>query len=342
MSRHLYRMSRAIADIIGSNCGTTKTPLWRRSPIGAVICNACGLYYKARNQMRPVALRRGVPSPTADSRGQSNNRGPSPNAITLQSGATYVASNPDQTGTCPGNGRCNGTGGHEGCNGCPAYNNRISKTAQFALQQAAASGPDSSQPTAQPAQAQASPFTTTTATTGSLTVACQNCGTTVTPLWRRNADGHPICNACGLFHKLHGAHRPARMKKPEIKRRRRVAPMAPIPVDFTDSYRQASSESPAAAPSFPASTQPAHAHSEVGDDDANPPRKRPASSQYSTGTHVNVMDPALTTATSDGTVPLDDDEATMSHEAKRRQLQNEREMLRRLMEAKERELADLG
>ncbi|KAF8316757.1 hypothetical protein DL93DRAFT_2056090 [Clavulina sp. PMI_390] len=27
--------------------------------------------------------------------------------------------------------------------------------------------------------------------------SCSNCHTTQTPLWRRNAEGKPICNACG-------------------------------------------------------------------------------------------------------------------------------------------------
>jgi GATA-binding protein len=55
-------------------------------------------------------------------------------------------------------------------------------------------------------------------------IACKNCGTTVTPLWRRDEEGYPICNACGLYHKLHGSSRPVQMKKSTIKRRKRVVP----------------------------------------------------------------------------------------------------------------------
>lgn len=35
-------------------------------------------------------------------------------------------------------------------------------------------------------------------------LCCTNCHTSTTTLWRRNADGEPVCNACGLYMKLHG------------------------------------------------------------------------------------------------------------------------------------------
>lgn len=50
---------------------------------------------------------------------------------------------------------------------------------------------------------------------------CQNCQTTTTPLWRRNELGQILCNACGLFLKLHGRPRPISLKTNVIKSRNR-------------------------------------------------------------------------------------------------------------------------
>ena len=43
-------------------------------------------------------------------------------------------------------------------------------------------------------------FQTTSRREGTI---CANCKTTTTTLWRRNNNGEPVCNACGLYHKLH-------------------------------------------------------------------------------------------------------------------------------------------
>ncbi|VEU21010.1 DEKNAAC101979 [Brettanomyces naardenensis] len=54
------------------------------------------------------------------------------------------------------------------------------------------------------------------------TPICKNCKTQTTPLWRRDESGQVLCNACGLFLKLHGRPRPISLKSDVIKSRNRV------------------------------------------------------------------------------------------------------------------------
>lgn len=54
--------------------------------------------------------------------------------------------------------------------------------------------------------------------TGSI---CFNCQTDNTPLWRHDDNGNILCNACGLFLKLHGRPRPIYLKTSIVKSRNR-------------------------------------------------------------------------------------------------------------------------
>ncbi|KAI9235583.1 MAG: hypothetical protein BYD32DRAFT_370754 [Podila humilis] len=60
-------------------------------------------------------------------------------------------------------------------------------------------------------------------------LVCFNCKVTQTPLWRRTPDRkHSLCNACGLYYKQYGAHRPlhVRHKLPTVLTDVRAMPYA--------------------------------------------------------------------------------------------------------------------
>lgn len=170
----------------------------------------------------------------------------------------------------------------------------------------------------------------------------------------------------GLYHKLHGHHRPVQMKKSEIKRRKRVVPANTNYDNQQPAYAEQSSDAASShAPST--SPNPRHQHITPLEPRTGPtaipvdytdtfrrplstvtepslPHKRPyaaASAKPSESepyphpqnmgfSAINAIDPSLPTR------------EPQSREARRAELQREAERMRQMLEEKERELAALN
>ena len=105
---------------------------------------------------------------------------------------------------------------------------------------------------------------------------CTNCFTQTTPLWRRNPEGHPLCNACGLFLKLHGVVRPLSLKTDIIKKRNRGSGNQ-VPVTATRSSKKNSRKnSIVQTTTTPTNTRPGQ------NDSASPPSQYGSANSGST------------------------------------------------------------
>ncbi|KAL6913543.1 hypothetical protein FSST1_011303 [Fusarium sambucinum] len=124
-----------------------------------------------------------------------------------------------------------------GISALAAANAATDVTAQ--LRASAAPSPAAMYPTASHAA--------TSGGSGSTMPTCHNCSTSTTPLWRRDEYGAVLCNACGLFLKLHGRARPISLKTDVIKSRNRVKTMRP---DLANKKKQQQQQQQQAAHGF--------------------------------------------------------------------------------------------
>ncbi|KAI9489389.1 hypothetical protein BDB00DRAFT_791096 [Zychaea mexicana] len=229
------------------NCHVTKTPLWRRTPDRAhSLCNACGLYFKQYGSHRPLHIRQKQQQQQHDQQPKVNNNNSNSSKDQEQ-----------QPASCEKQQRRSNNNNNTSTASSPVLNNNKKILAHAAsTANASTPGPDLTTTVAAVtttstannthttvAAALATPITTSPSpinnTESSLAAVsgdssllgqlftmdeqqrCANCLQTNTPLWRKNERGESVCNACGLYAKLHHRDRPPTMHKQKVQKRRR-------------------------------------------------------------------------------------------------------------------------
>jgi ribosomal protein L34E len=194
-------------QLVCFNCKATQTPLWRRTPDRQhSLCNACGLYFKQYGAHRPLNVRHKLSSVLTDVRlsfpyacdSRISSRGSSP-----------TPGSPPQSQDSSASSSSSSDSDSDSGSSSPVYNPLVSIPDLAKIYARALAPSPPTQKTSPPLM---------TAKQG---IQCVNCSQTQTPLWRKNDAGEPICNACGLYAKLHNRDRPITMRKSKITRRRR-------------------------------------------------------------------------------------------------------------------------
>ena len=64
-------------------------------------------------------------------------------------------------------------------------------------------------------------------------LSCSNCLTTTTSTWRKDSLGYPVCNACGLYFRVHQRKRPAEWAREGVMKRKRNNKMKRVKMEIT-------------------------------------------------------------------------------------------------------------